>query len=138
VTILPDVDIEQLAVVWLTERLPGVAVSNDVPSGPGVRLIRSPGSNDGEQLLPRVDAECFAPDRVRMQILAGKVHYAFAELAGETVTLDVSDPDDPDDHTTLDVRVDDVNTVTDPVPAFWSPTVQRSVAVYEFDVRTDF
>jgi hypothetical protein len=34
--------------------------------------------------------------------------------------------------------VDDVFTITDPVPGYWSPSVERSVAVYEFDVRSEF
>jgi hypothetical protein len=138
VTVGAFVDVEQLVITWLSEKLPDVAVSQQVPKGTGIRATRSPGENDGVTALPRVDVECFAPDRARMWILAGRANNALAELCGDVVTIDVSDPDDADDHTTLEVQVDDVNTITDPVPGFWSPTVERSVAIYELDIRTDF
>lgn len=129
------VDLEQLGVVYLAAALPGVKVGIDVPQGPGIRVTRSPGSNDADSALPRLDIECFAPDRASMWILAGRANNALAELAGDVVELNVGTDDEPE---TQAVQVDDVNTITDPVPGYWSPTVERSVAVYEFDVRTEF
>ena len=129
------VDLEQLGVLYLAAALPGVKVGIDVPKGPGIRVTRSPGSNDADSALPRLDIECFAPDRASMWILAGRANNALAELAGDVVEINVGTDDQPDVQA---VQVDDVNTITDPVPGYWSPTVERSVAVYEFDVRTEF
>lgn len=131
------IDVEQLVILWLSEKLPDVEVSDKVPAGSGIRVTRSPGSNDADSALPRADVECFAPDRVRMWILAGRANNALAELAGDVVVLEVGDPA-ADVVETFEIQVDDVNTITDPVPGYWSPTVERSVAVYEFDARTEF
>lgn len=132
------VDVEQLAILVLTAKLPDARIVQKLPVGLDnvIRVTRSPGSNSAEVALPRVDIECFAPDRTRMWLLAGRANNALAELAGgEVVRLQVGEEDGEE---VLDVCVDDVNTITDPVPGYWSPTVERSVAVYEFDVRTDF
>lgn len=129
------VDIERLGITYLDAALPDVKVGIDVPDGSGIRVTRSPGANDAASALPRLDIECFAPDRASMWILAGRANNAFAELAGDVIEFPAHDGDDAE---TVEVQVDEVNTVTDPVPGYWSPSVQRSVAVYEFDVRTDF
>lgn len=133
------VDVEQLVIAWLAASLPDVQVVQKLPSDTPsnlIRVTRSPGSNDQEVALPRVDVECFAPDRASMWILAGRANNAIAELAGgQVVELDAGPDGSP---VMAAVQVDDVNTITDPVPGFWSPTVERSVAVYELNVRTDF
>ncbi len=128
------VDVEQLVIVWLTGQLPDAKVVQKLPETLDrvIRVTRSPGSNDSEAYLPRVDIECFAPDRTAMWILAGRANNALAELCGDLVELQVGTDDAPE---TLEVQVDEVNTITDPVPGYWSPTVERSVAVYELDVR---
>lgn len=120
------VDIEPVAVAWLSEQLPDVRVVTKLP-GPAdveghelIRVTRSPGSNDARSARPRTDIECFAPDRTRMWVLAGRANNALAELSG---------------HVVAGHQVDDVSTVTDPVPGWWSPTVERSVAVYEWNIR---
>ncbi len=134
------VDVEQLVIVWLTEQLPDVRVLHKpnakLPKDLHgvIRVTRSPGGNDADTNLPRVDVECFAADRMRMWILAGRANNALAELCGDVVAIAVNEDGDE----LLEVQVDDVNTITDPVPGYWSPTVERSVAVYEFDVRTEF
>ncbi len=118
------VDIEGVAIDVLTAKLPDVRVVTELPSDvEGARIIRitrSPGGNDAMTSLPRTDIECFAPDRTAMWILAGRANNALAELRG---------------HIYAGVQIDTVNTVTDPVPGWWSPTVQRSIAVYEWDLR---
>jgi hypothetical protein len=138
--ILDDVDIEQVVIVWLSEQLaqtaPEASVGEKLPQSDPVnfvRVTRSPGNNDGTTLLPRADVECFAADRTGMWILAGKVNHAIAELCGDVVTIQTGLDDEQ-----LEVMVDDVFTITDPVPGYWSPSVERSIAVYEFDVRSEF
>ena len=131
------VDAEQLAIIWLTEQLPDVRVlqkpNAKLPKDLHgvIRVTRSPGSNDADTNLPRVDVECFAADRTGMWILAGRANNALAELSGDVIAIAVN----PGGDERLEVQVDEVNTVTDPVPGYWSPTVERSVAVYELDVR---
>jgi hypothetical protein len=118
------VDVEGLAVDWLTESLPDVRVvtklPEDIEGAELVRVTRSPGTNSQMTSLPRVDLESFAPNRAAMWILAGRVNDAMARLSGDRVN---------------GTQVDTVNTVTDPVSAWWSPTVERAVAVYELDLR---
>lgn len=118
------VDVEGLALDWLTEQLPDVRIVTKLPENLDglqvVRVTRSPGTNDQMTSLPRVDIESFAPDRAAMWILAGRVNDAMARLSGDRVA---------------GTQVDTVNTVTDPVSAWWSPTVERAVAVYELNLR---
>lgn len=139
-TVAAFVDVEQLVIVWLSERLPDVRVVQNLPSALDnvIRVTRSPAAGPGPEVgqLPRVDVECFSSGgRVGMWQLAGRANNAMAELACEDVTVDIGPDGSPEPMT---VRVDDVSTVTDPVPGYWSPTVERSVAVYELDVRTAF
>lgn len=118
------VDLEGVAVDLFTEKLPDVRVVTVLPANIDglelIRVTRSPGANDARTARPRLDVECFAPDRAAMWVLAGRANNALAEISG---------------HMYGGVQIDTVNTVTDPVPGWWSPTVQRSVAVYEFDLR---
>lgn len=121
------VDMEGIAVDLFTEKLPDVrtvtVLPEDVEGQELIRVTRSPGSNDSQTSLPRLDVECFAPDRSRMWVLAGRANNALAEVSG---------------HTYGGEQIDAVNTVSDPVPGWWSPSVQRSVAVYEFDLRPSY
>jgi hypothetical protein len=118
------VDVEGLVVDWLVEQVPDVRIVTKLPENIDgievVRVTRSPGTNDQMRSLPRVDLESFAPSRAAMWILAGRVNDAMARLSGDEVG---------------GTQVDTVNTVTDPVPGWWSPTVERAVAVYELDLR---
>ena len=118
------VDVEGLVVDWLTEQLPDVRVVTKLPENLDglelIRVTRSPGSNSQMQSLPRTDVESFAPSRAAMWQLAGRANDAFARLSGHLVS---------------GTQVDTVNTITDPVAAWWSPTVERAVAVYELDLR---
>jgi hypothetical protein len=137
VTVGAFIDVEQALIVWLADKLPDVTIGQKLPQTDPVnfvRVTRSPGNNTAESATPRVDVECFAADRTRMWILAGRVNNAIAELAGDVIEVAV----DEDGSSMQAVQVDDVFTITDPVPGYWSPSVERSVAVYEFDVRSEF
>jgi len=118
------VDIEGVAVDVYTDKLPDVRVVTVLPEKIDgqqiIRVTRSPGTNDRQTSRPRTDIECFAPDRASMWQLAGRANNALAELSGHEYGGEV---------------IDTVNTITDPVSAWWSPTVQRSVAVYEWELR---
>jgi hypothetical protein len=118
------VDIEGIAVDVFTAMLPDVRVVTELPGNIDglviIRVTRSPGANDALTSRPRTDVECFAPDRATMWQLAGRANNALASLSG---------------HMYGGVQIDTVNTITDPVPGWWSPTVQRAVAVYEWDLR---
>lgn len=131
------VDVESLVAAWLAQQLgPDVRVvtklPDDIEGQELIRVTRSPGSNDAQRSLPRVDIEGFAPNRVRMWQLAGRANDALARLSGDLVEYPVGEGGDMHLERT---QVDHVNTVTDPVPGYWSPTVERSVAVYELEPR---
>lgn len=123
-SVVPFVDIEGVAIDVLTAKLPDIRVVTELPGDLDglevIRITRSPGGGDQSTIRPRTDIECFAPDRTRMWQLAGRANHALAELSG---------------HRYSGVQIDTVHTVTDPVPGWWSPTVQRSIAIYEWDLR---
>lgn len=118
------VDIEGVSVDVFTDKVPDARVVTVLPENIEgqkiIRVTRSPGTNDSQTSRPRTDIDCFAPDRVSMWQLAGKANNALAELSGHEYGGEV---------------IDTVITITDPVSAWWSPTVQRSVAVYEWVIR---
>jgi hypothetical protein len=53
-------------------------------------------------------------------VLIGRANDAIARIKGQKVN---------------GIQVDCPNTITDPIAAWWSPTVQRAVAVYEIELR---
>ena len=118
------VDLEGVAVDLFTAKIPDVRVVTvlppDIEGQELIRVTKSPGSNTDQTNNPHLDVECFAPDRIRMWVLAGRANNALAEISGDTYA---------------GVQIDAVHTINDPVPGWWSPTVQRAVAVYRFDLR---
>lgn len=118
------VDIEAIGIDLFTAKLPDIRTVTVLPEKLDglevIRVTRSPGSNDALTSRPRLDVECFSPTRPGMWILAGRANNALAEISGDVYA---------------GVPIDTVYTITDPVPGWWSPTVQRSVAIYEFDLR---
>lgn len=120
----PFVDVEGLMIDWFTSQLPTVRFCTELPADIEglelVRVTRSPGSNDETQQRPRVDVEAFAASRARMWVVIGLANDAVAKIKGQQVN---------------GIQVDCPYTITDPVAAWWSPTVYRAVAVYEIPLR---
>lgn len=121
----PFVDIEGLVLDWLLANLPSsvricAVLPADIEGLDVIRVTRSPGGNDDTSQRPRVDVEAFSSTRAGMWTLIGLANNAIAQIMGQKVD---------------GVQVDCPVTITDPVAAWWSPTVQRAVAVYEIELR---
>jgi hypothetical protein len=120
----PFVDVEDLAVTWLSEQLPDLRVCTELPADIEgqelIRITRSPGSNSDMGQEPRVDVEAFSPTRSGMWTVIGRANDAIARIKGQMVN---------------GIQVDCPYTITDPIAAWWSPTVMRAVAVYQIDLR---
>ena len=115
-------------IAWLADPangLPeGTAVGTRVPADLEgiwfVWVVRRPGASDYVTSAVRSEIHCFAPTEDDGWGLAGAVHTAMAGLAGSV---------------SLGQLYDKVRCVADPVEQFWSPTVFRTVGLYELDAR---
>lgn len=120
----PFTDIEGLAVDWLAAQLPDLRIVTELPADIEgqtlIRVTRSPGANTDMGQQPRIDVEGFAPTRSAMWVVIGRANDAIARIKGQNIN---------------GIQVDCPYTITDPIPAWWSPTVQRAVAVYQIDLR---
>jgi hypothetical protein len=118
------VDVELLVITWLAGQLPALRFCTELPGDIEgvdiVRVTRSPGSNTDMEANPRIDVEAFSATRAGMWTLIGQVNDAIARIKGQVV---------------IGIQVDCPYTITDPVAAWWSPTVQRAVAVYAIELR---
>lgn len=118
------VDVEALAFTWLSSQLTGIRICTELPADidgiDTIRVTRSPGSNTDMTSFPRIDVEAFSSTRAGMWVLIGRANDAIARIKGQTVN---------------GIQCDCPRTITDPVAAWWSPTVQRAVAVYELELR---
>lgn len=120
----PFVDVELLATTWLSSQLPDLRVVTELPEDIEgqelIRVTRSPGTNTDMESQPRVDVEGFSPTRAGMWVIIGRANDAIARIKGQSV---------------IGIQVDCPYTITDPISAWWSPTVMRAVAVYQLDLR---
>lgn len=120
----PFVDVELLVQDWLSSQLPDLRVCSELPSDIEdltlLRVTRSPGTNSDMGARPRVDIQAFSPTRAGMWNTIGRANDAIARIKGQIVN---------------GIQVDCPYTITDPIPSWWSPTVQCGVAVYEIELR---
>ncbi len=119
------VDASGLIVAWLTDRLDAdeeasTRVPADIEGGKYVWVVRRPGGSDYVTTTARVEVHCFAPDESAGWALAGSAHDAMREIGGKRVSGQL---------------IDRSRCVQDPAESFWSPTVFRTVGVYELDMR---
>lgn len=124
---LPFVNEEALVISWLKSRLnPAYKVVTDLPNPvdpalPLVQVIASTGSAPSETTVHgRVDIYCLAATRAAMWALTGETVNAMGSLAGAEVSGQL---------------VDSVRPTQQPSFLAWSPTVPRSIAVYELHYR---
>jgi hypothetical protein len=130
VTVLPFVDLERLTTKWLLSEFARLGLPyrarTDLPNPvdpvlPLVQVIQSAGSADTETTsLDRMDLYNMAADRSAMWALTAASHAAMGRLGGAEV-----------DGQLIDV----VRVVQRPSFLAWSPTVPRSIGVYELQYR---
>jgi hypothetical protein len=125
--VLPFVDLERLVVSWLRSEMPAAyGVRTDLPNPvdpalPLVQVIQSAGSIDSEATsYDRVDLYNMAADRGAMWTLTKASHDAMGRLSGAEVAGQL---------------IDVVRVVQRPSFLAWSPSVPRSIAVYELQYR---
>jgi hypothetical protein len=125
--VLNFVDLEAMAIGWLNSHLTSPRrASTDLPQPlegglPLVQVIMSTGSADDEVTAhDRLDVYCMAATRAAMWALTAETH----GLMGRLTELDGGP-----------VGVDKVVCVMRPSFLAWSPTVPRSIAVYEIQTR---
>jgi hypothetical protein len=118
---------EALVISWLKSRInPAYKVVTDLPNPvdpalPLVQVIASTGSLDQETtVVGRVDVYCLAATRGAMWALSGETYTAMGSLAGAEVNGQL---------------IDMVRALQRPSFLAWSPTVPRSIAVYELQYR---
>jgi hypothetical protein len=118
---------EALVISALKLRLnPAYKVVTDLPNPvdpalPLVQVIASTGSLDQETtVVGRVDVYCLAATRAAMWALSGETYTAMGSLAGVEVNGQL---------------IDMVRALQRPSFLAWSPTVPRSIAVYELQYR---
>ncbi len=122
------VNVEKLLVAYLKGRpeLAGRRIGTTKPTPldastlPFVQVIRSGGTSGQVTSLLRADVEVMATDRGPMWDLTELVHNAIRALSGNNMGAQL---------------VDVVETIQEPAFVAWSPSVPRSVAVYEFQLR---
>ena len=130
-SVLPFVNVEKLVAIHLnggpgvTRALPApYRAVTDLPDPleprlPLVQLIAGTSTRDDQvSAYPRVDVHCFAATRDAMWALTEAMHAAMGKLTS------VNGQD-----------VDQVRTIIWPYFLRWSPTVPRSVATYEIELR---
>ena len=98
----------------------GTRVPSDLEGVHFVWVVRRPGASGYVTTTARMEIHCFAPSEDAGWTLAAAVHTGVAALAGNV---------------SLGQLYDKVRSVADPVEQFWSPTVFRTVAVYDLDAR---
>jgi hypothetical protein len=130
--VLPLVDLESLVTRWLKSEFARLSIygpntartelPNPVDPGlPLVQVIQSTGSADSETTsFDRVDLYNMAATRAAMWALTKESHAAMGRLGGAAV-----------DGQLIDV----VRVVQRPSFLAWSPTVPRSIGVYELQFR---
>lgn len=125
--VLDWVNEEALVISWLKGHInPAYKVVTDLPNPvdpalPLVQVIGSTGSADSETTaFGRVDIYNLAATRGAMWALTGETHKAMGSLAGAEVNGQL---------------IDVVRAIQRPSFLAWSPTVPRSIAVYELQYR---
>lgn len=118
------VNVQKLGVTWWKSQMPaGTKVGTRVPTQlEGTRFVwvqRRPGVDDWNVATARLELHGFAPNEDDGWTLAAQIHDAARALDGQTVAGQA---------------VYAVRCASDPTEQFWSPTVFRTVAVYELDL----
>ncbi len=119
------VNIQRLVVAWYGIIAPTLDVRTKLPVPiqpelPLVQVLRSPGREDYVTTYPHVDIECFAADEGTLWDIVKITHDGIRDLGGHEVSGQL---------------VDQTLTISDPSQVFWAADVQRSVAVYELQLR---
>ena len=123
---LPFVNVKRIVVAHLKPIVAPASVRTKLPipldgtNLPLVQVFRSPGSENQHTAYPRIDLHIFAASEDAVWTLAEKAHEGMARLSGRVI----------EGH-----RFDVVRVIQDPSDLPWSPTVERTISVYEIPVR---